>query len=175
MTDERHNSTRRSIISRRRGKRERPRIEISAGGLVYRRTSEGVDFAMVRDSYGKWTFPKGHVRRGEAYRAAAKREVAEETGIENVRYRADLGRIDIWFRDRYVHKGRLIHKFIYYYLLEAPEGVQIRVPKSKETGENILEVAWVPIDVVAKQSSYRDMRPIMKKAFGYLRKRQILS
>ncbi len=159
------NSTRRSVSSRRsEGEKERHKNEVSAGGLVFRRTKEGLQFAMVIDSYGKWAFPKGHVRPGERYRQTAIREIREEMGLGNLKYIAKLDHIDIWFRDRFVHKGLLIHKYIYYFLFEASPEATIRPPKPQSQGETIRGVAWVPAEELLTRSSYRDMVGIIKKA-----------
>ncbi len=159
------NSPRRSISSRRsEGEKERHRIEVSAGGLVFKRTREGFFFAMVIDSYGKWAFPKGHVRVGERYRQTAIREIHEEMGLSHLRYVAKLDHIDIWFRDRFVHKGQLIHKYIHYFLFEAPPEATLRPPQPQEQGETIHGVAWISADELLKRSSYRDMVGIIKKA-----------
>lgn len=164
------NSKRRSISSRRNnGGRERHRIEVSAGGLVFRRTREGLFFAMVIDSYGKWAFPKGHVRNGERYKDAATREILEEMGISGLRFVARLETIDIWFRDRFVHKGQLIHKYIHYFLFEAPKDAALRKPEPRDAGENIQGVAWIPAHELLKTSSYRDMVVIIKKALRICR------
>ncbi len=172
MKNERHNLTRRSISSRRKGKggvkEDRPRIEVSSGGLVFKRTRKGIYFAMLKDSFGKWTFPKGHVRRGEKYEDAAAREVHEEMGLEGLRLKESLGHIDIWFRDRYVFKGRLIHKFIHYFLFEAHPRARLVRPASTPQGEKIQAVYWVPIAEVQKRSNYKDMKPIIKHAFAIL-------
>ncbi len=129
---------------------------------------------MLKDSFGQWTFPKGHVRRYERLEEGAAREVREELGIEEMIYRCELGSIDIWFRDRYVHKGRLIHKFIHYYLFEAKPETRLRVPKSQKVGEKIHAVAWIPIEEVTARSNYKDMKPIIKKAFDYLKEQNKL-
>ncbi len=159
------NSKRRSISSRRsKGERERHRTEVSCGGLVFKRTKEGIVFAMVVDSYGKWAFPKGHVQEGEKYRDGAVREIREEMGLSGLRYVCRLESIDIWFRDRFVHKGKLIHKYIHYFLFEAPTEADLTRPKPVKGGENIRAVAWVPAAELLKRSSYRDMIGIIKKA-----------
>jgi len=51
--------------------------EQSAGGIVVR----GAQVLMIRDRYGRWTFPKGHIEAGETPKEAAVREVLEETGV----------------------------------------------------------------------------------------------
>lgn len=141
-------------------KEEKPRLEVSAGALVFKHTKEEICFAMVKDSYGKWTFPKGHVRRGETLREAAERECSEETGLHHLRFKRKLGAIDIWFRDRFVFKGRLIHKFIHYFLYEAGSSARVRTPRH-HAGETIQEVAWVPLSDVLAQSAYKDMKKIV--------------
>jgi ADP-ribose pyrophosphatase YjhB (NUDIX family) len=124
---------------------------------------------MLKDSYGKWTFPKGHVQKDESYQQGAEREILEEMGVKNLKLVKKLGTIDIWFRDRFVFKGRLIHKFIHYYLFEVKDNIRLEKPKPKKGGEKIQAVAWVPADQVIKRSNYKDMKPIIRRAFETLR------
>jgi len=56
----------------------RPRVRV----LVTNEHSEVLLIKGVISSHGWWTLPGGGVNRHEATRAAAKRELAEETGIE---------------------------------------------------------------------------------------------
>lgn len=168
----RHNSTRQSITSRT-SKKRRHRIEVSSGGLVFKRTRKGVYFAMMKDSFGKWAFPKGHVQKGESYRKAAEREIHEELGLDGLRFKKPLGQIDIWFRDRFVHKGKLVHKYIHYFLFQAAPGARLVKPEVKEKGERIQAVAWVPVEQILKQSSYSDMKPIIKRALRALQGKQL--
>ncbi len=166
-----HNSMRQSISSRKETKKPQHRVEVSAGGLVYKETGRGLYIAMLQDSFGNWTFPKGHVRRRrESRKRAAEREIKEELGLEKLEFIVPLGQIDIWFRDRFVFKGKLVHKFIHYFLFKAPANAKLRLPKSHEKGEKIQAVAWVPLEVVVKRSSYRDMKPIIQKALKNLKK-----
>ncbi|EKD33167.1 MAG: hypothetical protein ACD_76C00078G0004 [uncultured bacterium] len=143
------------------------RYELSAGGLVYREHRRGPAFAMLIDSYGKTTFPKGHVRRGESVADAARREIFEELGLSDLKKIRRLGKIDIEFVDKYVHKGTTIRKRIYYFLFKAPKTSKIKVPEKREKGkETIHKGFWVPIGSVEKVSSYKDLEDIIKSALS---------
>ena len=91
----------------------RVREEFSAGGVVYKMTSAGPKIAFILDPFRKWAFAKGHIEKGETPRQAALRETREEMGLPDLRVRKYLGKMDFWFRDRYVHKGALVHKKLY--------------------------------------------------------------
>lgn len=61
----------------------------SAGGAVI---GDGGTIAMVMsENSGSWLFPKGHVEQGESDEEAARREIAEETGLTDLEYIDDLG------------------------------------------------------------------------------------
>lgn len=58
------------------------KTEKCAGAAVFSRLGEETRFAMVRESDGHWSFPKGHVEAGETEEETALREIREETGLE---------------------------------------------------------------------------------------------
>ena len=63
---------------------------VSAGLLMYRRRPAGLEVLLVHPGgpfwankdLGAWTIPKGEVAEGEDELATARREFAEETGLE---------------------------------------------------------------------------------------------
>ena len=57
----------------------------AAGAVVFRRTNGGVKLLVLR-AYKNWDFPKGTVDPGEDQLHAAKREIAEETGLTELEY-----------------------------------------------------------------------------------------
>ena len=61
---------------------------ICAGGIVINNKQE---VAIVNQNHDSYSLPKGHVDKGENYLEAAKREIYEETGIENLQYIKELG------------------------------------------------------------------------------------
>ena len=149
-----------------KGREGAPVHEVSAGGLVFKRGKRGISFAMMVDSYGKWTFPKGHVEAGESIAEAAARETLEELGLDEIRLVESLGKVDIWFLDRFVKKGKLIHKDIHYFLFETA----IQTPLSPQYAERVQQVAWVPEAKVLQRSFYTDMIPIIERALSFIRK-----
>ena len=61
----------------------------AAGCVVWRPTGDGIEVLVVHrpSPHDAWSLPKGKLHRGEDHRAAARREVHEETGV-----RGELGR-----------------------------------------------------------------------------------
>lgn len=55
-----------------------------AGGVVYKRTPDGVRYLLVTSKRqpDEWVLPKGHIEPGESPEVAARREVAEEGGVD---------------------------------------------------------------------------------------------
>jgi 8-oxo-dGTP pyrophosphatase MutT (NUDIX family) len=56
------------------------------GAIILATADDGqIRYALVQGRYtGKWSFPKGHANEGEAPIACTKREVTEETGLEEL-------------------------------------------------------------------------------------------
>lgn len=146
------------------------RTEYSAGGIVFRRTPHGAEIAFLLDPFNKWTFAKGHIERGESAKHAAAREVQEEMGIHRLRVVVSLGRIDWWFTERrgsaHSPRGARVHKFAYYFLMEAPPHTRLTAQKS----ELIKAVRWIPAERALRFSSYKDVRPILRRALDILGK-----
>lgn len=147
---------------------EKARVEITAGGIVFQRRPDGPYVGFILDSHGKWSFAKGHVKmaRGETLEQAAIRETEEEMGLTGLRTVAKLGTTDIWFRDRFEHKGALVHKYITYYLLEAPSGSRGR----PQTEEFINKLDWVPLSRVNKVPIYPNTVELLRKALRLIKK-----
>ena len=97
----------------------RMRTLTSAGGVVYRRADSGVEIVLVaRPGEGLWALPKGTPEAGESREQTARREVAEETGLD-VRLLDELGVVRYQFVDR---DGTVVDKSVYFYLMTALGG-----------------------------------------------------
>lgn len=147
---------------------EQARVEITAGGIVFQRRPDGPYVGFILDSHGKWSFAKGHVKmaKGETLEEAAVRETEEEMGLAGLKVVSKLGTTDIWFRDRFEHKGALVHKFITYYLLEATSGSRGRPQKE----EMIHKLDWVPLNRVHRVPIYPNTVGLLRKAVRIIRR-----
>jgi len=86
--------------------------EPTAGGIVFRRGSEGgVEILLIQDAKDRWTIPKGHIEEGETAQQTAKREIGEEAGLKEVDVLGWLGKIH--FRYRRIDKLVLMTTQIY--------------------------------------------------------------
>lgn len=135
--------------------RPRARLETSAGGVVFRVHDGRPLYLLIRDSYKNWGFPKGHVEKGEQPRAAAVREVSEETGVGDVDVRAEIDTIDWYFRFR----GRLIHKVCHFFLMETASS-----DTSPQRAEGISACEWLAFDEAETRVSYGNARDILRRA-----------
>ena len=135
--------------------RRKARIEHSSGGVVARRVDGRVHLLLIRDPYGKWGLPKGHVENGESSREAALREVSEETGLTRLDPGPSLGTIDWYFR----LKGDLVHKFCDYFLMVSPDG-----DTSPEVAGGITECRWLPVEEAISTVAYDNAREVVARA-----------
>lgn len=136
------------------------RQEISAGGIVYKKGEGGLKIAFILDPFRKWTFAKGHLEEGETLEEAALRETREEMGLKNLKIIAPLGKTDIWFRDRWQHKGAMVHKTIHHFLMRAPRDAVAH----PQTAEKIRKVRWVPIGKAVSFCGYKNILGVLGKA-----------
>ena len=136
------------------------RIETSSGGVVFRREPEtDLCFLLIRDPYGNWGLPKGHLEGGETPVEAAVREVAEETGLGDLSVVAQLPTIDWYFKDGAI----VVHKFCHFFLIESPNG-----DPCPQLEEGITECVWLPLNGALATVSYANAREVLRVAGSHL-------
>jgi 8-oxo-dGTP pyrophosphatase MutT (NUDIX family) len=136
--------------------KRRAELEVSAGGIVFRRLpGEGARYLLIRDSYNNWGFPKGHLEGDESPAQAATRETAEETGLDHLVLQGPIRVIDWHFRFR----GRHIHKYCHFFLFESPEG-----EVCPQVDEGITACQWRPLNEALDLLSYDNARGVLKRA-----------
>jgi len=135
--------------------RRSAREERSAGGIVLRRTGDGLRVLVIRDPYRNWGLPKGHLEEGEDARQAAEREVREETGLDDLEVGPEVSTIDWYFRRR----GRRIHKRCTFFLMSSRSGDPV-----PEVDEGITECVWLTIPEALGRITYANARETLREA-----------
>jgi 8-oxo-dGTP pyrophosphatase MutT (NUDIX family) len=140
------------------GKRRPVKRARSAGGVVFRRAGGGVEILVLQHEGGKWMLPKGTIERGETPEVVARREVAEETGLTNVRVIRDLGqeRYSFFWRT----EGAYYDKTVHYFLLEFLGGEDAQPQRE----EGFVAAEWVTIDEALARIRYKETREIVNRA-----------
>ena len=140
-------------MGRMADRRASPRLEFSAGGLVF--DDEGrVLLIRARDlrTQPVWTLPKGALKPGESSIDAALREVEEETG-----YRCELVReltpVTYWFQ----RDGRRIRKTVRWYVMRPVE-------KVGEHDHEVDEVLWADRTEAQSRLRYDSDRRLLAAA-----------
>jgi 8-oxo-dGTP diphosphatase len=135
---------------------------LAAGGILERRSSAGIQIAIVhrrryRDVGGKpgdHVLPKGKLRHGETLEQAALREVEEETG--------GRGRIvGPAFRSEYAVGG--VPKVVQFFPMSLVEQSPLR-----DTSE-VLEVHWLTPGEALHRLTYETERAVLHQAYPHLK------
>ncbi|MEW6455439.1 MAG: NUDIX domain-containing protein [Acidobacteriota bacterium] len=136
-------------------------LQFSAGGVIFRKTNNTVEIALISPKENIWCLPKGIVNKGEKPEEAAKREIKEETGLEG-RLIDKIDKIEYW----YVDKKNLIryHKFVYFFLYEFENG------DIKNHDWEVIDVKWFSTGEIFNFMSYKNEKEIVKKAIEIINK-----
>lgn len=111
---------------------------VAAGGVVARVSDGEILIAVARErSYDTAVLPKGHVEDGEEIEGAARREIAEEVGVEDLKL---LTKLDVKERLDFT---KTEWKLTHYYLF-----VTGQVDVKPLEADVHTEMSWIPIDPV---------------------------
>lgn len=126
-------------------------VSIAAGGILTRRTPDGVEIAIIhRPKYGDWCLPKGKVEEKETIREAALREVKEETNCEAV---------ITGFADTTSYIKDDTPKVVYFWNMTLT-----REHEFKKTAE-IDECVWLPPERAVKKLTHEEERRVISSLF----------
>lgn len=135
-------------------KRDTPRREFSSGGIVARKRGRSFLVLLIKDGYGRWTWPKGNIDKGETAQEAALREIGEEVGITDIHLLEKVGKTEYFYRLR----GRLTFKTVYLYLCETRQARLVIQKTEIDAGR------WFSPKEALKKVEYRGAKELLKKA-----------
>ncbi len=133
---------------------------LSSGVVVVRRENGEWRFLLIR-AYGFWDFPKGLVEEGEEPLEAARREVEEETTVNDLQFHWGLD-----FRETAPYRGGT--KIARYYLAETQKE-EIELPVNPEIGRPEHDAyRWVDLQEALELVAPR-VRPVVEWAAAKLK------
>jgi len=139
--------------------------EFSAGGVIYRRSGEEFEIALIHVR-NRWGLPKGHIEEGERVEEAALREVREETGLEGKLARK-LGDIRYSYRDKdKAGEPIRIYKRVFFYLMRYVKG------DVRDHDHEADDARWFPIEQAMKLLKFATERKMVHRAITMLTVRQ---
>lgn len=130
--------------------------EVKAGGGLVKNIEDKFLFIYRR---GKWDLPKGKSEKGETIKECAKREVEEETGIDNLNI---IKKLPDTFHI-YTEKNKDIIKHCYWYLMQT-DSKKALIP---QTNEDITEAEWLGENELEKviTNTYPSINELISKHF----------
>ena len=137
-------------------------FEISAGGVIYRRTAAGIEICLIATKGGtRWQLPKGKREPGESLEQTAAREVAEETGLVG-KIGPRLEKIDLWFT--WSEGGTPVrhHKLVYFFLLEYERG------ETEDHDQEVHEARWFDTAEAMRRLTFPSERRVVSRALETL-------
>lgn len=140
-------------------------VEKSAGAIILREEGDKTLFLLLhypatshRAGKEYWDLPKGHIEKGEKIEDTVKREVKEETGLNDIKIvRGFKETIKYFFR----WEGKNILKFVTFFLTET---------KTKEVkiSDEHVGFIWLSYEEALEKLTFKNAKDVLKKANDYL-------
>lgn len=143
-----------SAVFRRKAAIQEIVREPTSGGIVFRFTPDqkDVEILLIQDSKGRWTIPKGHIEPGETAKMTARREIEEETGLQNISVLVWLGKIHFKYR----RLEKLVLMTTQIYLVQSLDKRETPTPEKWMRG-----IQWFPFAQALDMIEYDDIQKLM--------------
>lgn len=130
--------------------------EKSCGAIVYRKFHGNTEILLIRHvKSGYWSFPKGHVEKGETELQTAAREIKEETNLDVL--------IDTGFRETVSFSPRRdTSKTVVYFVARALSH------EAKPQLDEISEMRWVEIGQAPSYLTYENDKLVANRAKAFI-------
>lgn len=140
-------------------------FEKSVGCVIYRKSEDKTLFLLVQYRSWQWDFPKGHMENGESEEQTLRREVFEETSIDDLEILPNFRESVHYF---YTAKGNekkeriLQNKGIYIFKNAVYYAAETQTEKVKIDFEN-KAYAWLTYREVLERLSNDGSRTVIKE------------
>lgn len=131
----------------------------AAGGVVYRRQNNHIE-VLVIFRRGVWDLPKGKLEADESIPQCARREVAEEVGLD------ELPTIITDLPDtyhEYFQNGTRFGKTTHWFAMQLQQPVEAFTPQVEE---DIQKVRWMPLSEALEHVGYDNLIEVLDAFSG---------
>lgn len=155
--------------------------EKSAGAIIFRKDAGNIYYLLLHYPSknrrgGHWEFAKGHVEEGENEEETVKREVFEETGLNDLKIAPGFKKhIKYFFRqykenitaeDKKKGKSPWIFKLVTFFVAET----KIKDIKISPEHQGFL---WLPIDEAIKKTTFKNSKKLLKEADEFVHSKKV--
>lgn len=140
-------------------------VERSAGAIIFRKEEGKVFYLLLhypgashRAKSDYWDFPKGHIEKGESEIDTVKREIFEETGIEDIKIIEGFKETIKYF---FKWQDKTVLKFVTFYLAKTEE------EEVKISFEHI-GYEWLPFEKALERLTHKTAKDLLEKAHNFL-------
>ena len=147
-------------------------VERSAGAVIVHESNKGREYLLLHHqpmgstrasrpvSAGHWSFPKGHVEKGETTEQTVRREVREETGITRIEFVTDFKKTIRYFVN---YDGQKRLKLVAFFLAKTNQK-KITVSFERQA------FACLSYDQAIITVTYRSDKQVLKAAEAFIAK-----
>lgn len=152
--------------------------EKSAGAIIFRKENGKNYYLLLHyapsepGKHGHWGFAKGHVEQGETDEETARREVAEETGIKDLKIILGFKELEkYFFRRNYGLEGEArkkapwVFKLVVFFIAETKT-------KNIIISDEHVGFLWLEFEDALKKISFKNSKELIKKANEYILKQK---
>jgi len=140
-------------------------LEKSAGAVIFIKNKDTVKYLLLHYQAGHWDLPKGHIEKGETLEDTVKREVKEETGLEDIEIVPGFKEtIKYFFR----WEEKNIMKFVTFYVAETKE-------KDITISKEYIGFIWLPYGEALEKLTFKKAKDILQKVNDFLPKNSLRS
>lgn len=148
--------------------------EKSAGAIIFRKENGIIYYLLLNyppaesGKRGQWGFAKGHVEEGETETETATREVAEETGIKDLKIIPGFKELERYFFRRVYglegearKKAPWVFKLVVFFIGETQT-------KDVKISHEHSGFVWLPIEEAIKKTTFKNSKKLLKEADDFI-------
>jgi bis(5'-nucleosidyl)-tetraphosphatase len=140
--------------------------QVSGGIVIYHKEGDGlVEYLLLQYGAGHWDFPKGKLEIGETKDQAARRELTEETGLQDVFIQEGFEEsLSYVFND---FRGNPVEKTVHFFVGEVPYKGPIVLSREHQA------YVWEPYTKALEHLTYQNAKNVLIKAHEFLKQKAI--